>query len=322
MNRTDRLLAIILELQSRRSCRAEDLAATFEISRRTVYRDIEALAEAGVPIIATPGIGYSLVEGYFLPPVRFTVEEAIMLLLGSTMMTQAFDTEYQRASTVAAHKIEALLSDADRARVAELSARIQFIVPTTSDRSDEKDAIPKLRRAILDSQVVRFTYLSRHMAYKDVNSSEVRDVRPYNLVNVNGNWQLVGYCLLRQDIRVFRFSRMADLKILGQKFDRKEHLELWERAQRRMSQPTYPFTAVLEFDPESARWAQEDQFFYISDRQEVGDRLQVRLNAPDEQAVLQWILGWGKHVRVLEPESLRQRLIAELQAALNQLEQT
>ena len=80
MNRTDRLLAITLELHAHRYTRAEDLATQFEVSVRTVYRDIEALCEAGVPVVATPGYGYSLAEGYFLAPVMLTADEAGMLL--------------------------------------------------------------------------------------------------------------------------------------------------------------------------------------------------------------------------------------------------
>lgn len=82
MNRTDRLLAIILELQDRKHLRAEDLAAIFEVSKRTIYRDIQALCEAGVPVVAMTGQGYSLPEGYFLPPVSFSPDEALLLILG------------------------------------------------------------------------------------------------------------------------------------------------------------------------------------------------------------------------------------------------
>src|ERR1044072_6051147 len=94
VNKTDRLLAIVLELQARRAVRAEDLAALFETSVRTIYRDIQALSEAGVPIIGTTGQGYSLVEGYFLPPIRFTIEEAVTLLIGTEFIEQQFDEEY------------------------------------------------------------------------------------------------------------------------------------------------------------------------------------------------------------------------------------
>jgi len=70
MNRTDRLLAIVLELQGKGRQRAEDLAATFETSKRTIYRDIQALGEAGVPLISVPGRGYSLMKGYFFTPIE------------------------------------------------------------------------------------------------------------------------------------------------------------------------------------------------------------------------------------------------------------
>src|SRR5437588_970923 len=89
MNRTDRLLAIILELQGKGWQRAEDLAETFETSKRTIYRDIQALGEAGVPVVSLPGRGYSLMKGYFLPPLSFTTDEATMLLLGSDLMAQS-----------------------------------------------------------------------------------------------------------------------------------------------------------------------------------------------------------------------------------------
>ncbi len=105
MNRTDRLLAIVLELQGKRRQRAEDLARTFETSKRTIYRDIQALCEAGVPLISTPGQGYALMEGYFLPPLSFTPEEATMLLLGSDFMAQNFDAQYRAAAQSASRKI-------------------------------------------------------------------------------------------------------------------------------------------------------------------------------------------------------------------------
>src|SRR5262245_17319933 len=113
MNRTDRLLAIVLELQAHgsRSVRAEDLAARFEINKRTVYRDVQALSEAGVPIVAIPGQGYWLAEGYFLPPLAFSPDEAVMLLLGADFVAQNFDAQYRAAAESAARKIEAVLPE-------------------------------------------------------------------------------------------------------------------------------------------------------------------------------------------------------------------
>src|SRR5919109_5410206 len=111
MNRTDRLLAIVLELQAAGKRRAADLAATFEVGKRTIYRDILALCEAGVPIVSVPGQGYSLMKGYFLPPLSFTTEEATMLLLGSDFMAQNFDAQYRAAAQSAGRKIEGVLHE-------------------------------------------------------------------------------------------------------------------------------------------------------------------------------------------------------------------
>ena len=124
MNRTDRLLAIVLELQRKGARRAEDLAATFETSKRTIYRDIQALCESGVPVVAQPGVGYSLVEGYFLPPVSFNVDEATMLLLGADSASQNFDAQYRDAAASAGRKIEAVLSEKLRGEVEYLRGNI------------------------------------------------------------------------------------------------------------------------------------------------------------------------------------------------------
>src|SRR5216117_728482 len=105
MNRTDRLLAIVVALEARGRQRAVDLAELFETSPRTIYRDIEALSEAGVPVVAVPGQGYSLMEGYFLPPLTFTAEEAAVLLLGSDVMAQSFAASYRAAAEAAGRKI-------------------------------------------------------------------------------------------------------------------------------------------------------------------------------------------------------------------------
>src|SRR5258706_8400549 len=137
MNRTDRLLAIVLELQAVGRRRAEDLAATFEVGKRTVYRDIQALCAACVPIISTPGQGYTLLEGYFLPPLRFTADEALILLLGGDAMAQSFDAEYRAAAQSAERKIAGALPEALRAEVGSLRQSIRFVAEAAPGRRSE-----------------------------------------------------------------------------------------------------------------------------------------------------------------------------------------
>src|SRR5262245_58906611 len=98
MNRTDGLLAIVLELQRRVSARAADRAPTSETSARPSYGDIQTLCESGAPVVSQSGVRYSLGEGYFLPPVSFSADEATMLLLGADFVAQNFDAQFRDAA--------------------------------------------------------------------------------------------------------------------------------------------------------------------------------------------------------------------------------
>src|SRR5258708_29035499 len=164
MNRTDRLLAIVLELQGRRHARAEDLAAVFETSKRTIYRDISALGQAGVPLISTPGRCYSLMEGYFLPPLSFTTDEATLLLLGGDVMAQSFDAQYRAAAQSASRKIAGVLPEKLRSEVRSLRETITFGHEGNGLRPDAAAKLQQLRRAILAPTTVRFRYFARHSA--------------------------------------------------------------------------------------------------------------------------------------------------------------
>src|SRR2546421_4719607 len=150
MNRTDRLLAIVLELQGRGRQRAEDLAETFETSKRTIYRDIQALGQAGVPLISVPGRGYALMKGYFLPPLSFTADEATMLLLGSDFMAQNFDAQYRQAAQSASRKIEGVLPEKLRDEVRYLQSSFHFISAVRKVEADESNILQQLRRAIIE----------------------------------------------------------------------------------------------------------------------------------------------------------------------------
>src|SRR5260221_4657555 len=216
MNRTDRLLAIVLEIQAKKQVRAEDLAATFEVSKRTIYRDILALAESGVPIVAQPGQGYSLVEGHSLPPLTFNTDEALMLLLGTDVMAQNFDAQYRSAAQTANHKIVAVLPEKLRREVEYLKSSIQFIV---LNGPAAPGTLRQLRQAIIQCRTVRFRYNARYLDGKP-NGTSIREADPYALVHIGGAWMLVAYCHLRHDKRHFRLDRMEDVVILNTVFTR------------------------------------------------------------------------------------------------------
>jgi predicted DNA-binding transcriptional regulator YafY len=311
MNRTDRLLAIVLELQGKGHQRAEDLAETFETSKRTIYRDIQALGQAGVPLISTPGRGYSLMKGYFLPPLSFTTDEATMLLLGSDFMAQNFDAQYRAAAQSASRKIEGVLPEKLREEVHYLQNSILFVSRDILERSPQAELLQQLRRAIIQRTTVRFCYHTRNTV-DGKGEQNNREADPYGLVHVSGAWHLVAWCHLRQDIRHFRLERIESLELLPEIFDRPTGFTMLGSR----SKESRNIVIRTLFDHEVARWVQETPSFYTACQEHTPTGLLVTLHVRHESEVLQWLLSWGSHVQVLEPQSLRSRLAEEAQAIL------
>ena len=305
MNRTDRLLAILLELQRKGARRAEDLAATFETSKRTIYRDIQALCESGVPVVAQPGVGYSLVEGYFLPPVSFSVDEATMLLLGADSAAQNFDAQYRDAAASAGRKIQAVLSEKLRGEVEYLRGNIAFVTPASLVSGKSASFLPQLRRAIIERRTIRFDYHTRY-SQDGRDARNTREADPYAMLHYGGAWYLIGHCHLRESVRNFRLDRMTGLRLLEKTFNRPPNFRLEEPVDDQRN-----LKVVALFSPEAAPWVRESWSYYVDSMEEVADGLLVTMRVRVENAIFQWLFSWGAQVRVLEPESLRRRLMAE-----------
>ena len=310
MNKTDRMLAIVLELQRKGTLRAEDLAATFETSTRTIYRDIQALSESGVPILGAPGWGYSLMEGYFLPPVSFTAEEAVALLVGTDFVEKKFDSAYGQRARGARGKIEAILpagvrKDAERARSA-----IRLIADEeTGAGPAEKRRLEALRGAILEGRKVKFRYSAGMPGPGSGGRQSVRVVSPYGLVLTQGFWMLVGHCELRREIRHFRLSRMDELTTLEERFRLPDGFDMQGYA----APDDRNVRVRLLADPGLADRLKEKGTFYMESVEEREDGLLVTCRVRRPEELLGWILGWGADVVVLEPESLRERIREEIE---------
>lgn len=203
MTRLTRLTSILLQLQSRRVVTAQELADKFNITARTVYRDIRALEEAGVPIIGEAGKGYSLVDNYRVPPVMFTQEEINALLTAQQFFQKNADkSAYNDLSNVVT-KVKAIIRHAGKEKAEKLEERVHVF---SNEQSNETNLLPAIQLAITNNRVLNIKYHSVHS-----NSTTGRVVEPLGVYMTRGNWVMVAFCRMRKDLRELRIDRILKL---------------------------------------------------------------------------------------------------------------
>lgn len=305
MNRIDRLFATLLILQQKRTT-AQALANTFEISQRTVYRDIAALSEMGVPIVALPGEGYELMEGFYLPPLLFTPAEATALFLGGKMLIQHAAGSVVGQAQQALAKIEVALPLPTRQQALNLTRIIEFISPRELINLDDKHLL-LLQQAIQQRKVVAMRYRNY------TNQATERDIEPYALSYADDAWYVSGYCRLRREVRTFRLSRIEQLS----------QIEATFTPCRPVSTPADDRDLVVrvKFSAQVMPRVRERQHYAFENETAEPDSDAViatyRLSRPDE--ILPWLLGWGAAAELLEPAQLRAELRCEIEKLLNML---
>ena len=247
--------------------------------------------------------------GYFLPPLSFSADEATLLLLGSEVMAKMFDAQYWAAAESASRKIAGVLPEKQRLQVQTLHSSLRLLGSGIQDRPEVQAKLQQLRRAIVETRRIRFRYQGRQMRDNGRLATE-READPYLLVHSSNAWYVSGYCHLRRGLRNFRLERMDDLTLLDQTFTRPSDFDL----ERVNSRGTGNLIVRALFDAAVARWVQEAPSFFTVAQEATPDGWLVTLQVREERDVLQWLLGWGRHVRVLEPASLQQLIADEAQA--------
>jgi predicted DNA-binding transcriptional regulator YafY len=232
MNRLDRLTSILIQLQSKRLTTAREIAQRFEVTNRTIYRDIQTLRLAGVPIGEEEGKGYFLVEGYRLPPVMFTMEEARALVTTSKILNYHTEDSLRQNYESALLKIKAVLTLKDKDKLEFLDSRIGFQKPWAPTSL----YLDTIQHAITESEKLKIAYQTR-----GEEQLKERIIHPYAVYFSGAVWTTIAFCELRQEIREFRLDRIKELNIQPTHFDpdksfSMEHY-LEERSKRLFSNP-------------------------------------------------------------------------------------
>ncbi|HRI22105.1 MAG TPA: YafY family protein [Panacibacter sp.] len=218
MNRIDRLLGILTQLQSKKFVPAEKIADKFNISIRTVYRDIKALCELGIPVSFEPAKGYFVVQGYFLPPVSFSTEEANAMLLMESIVYAFADKSIQTNYSNALNKIKSVLRSSQKEKLELLTDNIKMQIPECQVL--RFDFLSVLQTAIASKNIIELEYTNNN------NTTTKRQIEPIGLVFYALNWHVIGWCHTRKDYRDFRVSRILTLQNTNLPFKRSPHIQL------------------------------------------------------------------------------------------------
>lgn len=299
-NVATRLITLILTLQNQPNRKASELADKLGVSIRTLHRYFAMLDEMGIPVYAERGPygGFSLVRGYKLPPLVFSMEEAVAVYLGTSLVGEMWGELYREASQGAMAKIENILPNEQRG---EVDWARRSLVTTGLQRANLSSISPileKLRFAARERRQVSALYQSQSNS-----KGTKRNIDPYALVFRGGWWYLVGYCHLRSALRTFRVDRMQSLKVLGKSFEMPVGFDIHAYLENELKDQ--PVTcARLRFVPEAAHIVASNPSLWESTQENHDGSMDVIIVAPDLQWLASFTLSFANWVKVLEPPEL------------------
>ncbi len=210
VNRLSRLTAILIQFQTKRMVTAPELSEKFQVSKRTIYRDIKALEKAGVPILTEEAKGYTLMEGYKVPPVMFTENQANALILAEQLVLKNKDASFVKDYSEAIDKIKAILRYNIKDKANLLANRTQYTQVINQERNSNN--LSDLQNALTNYNLVKMEYINKE------GTTTKRLIEPFALLN-SENWYLIAWCRLRKEFRFFRLDRIQKTKILSEHFE-------------------------------------------------------------------------------------------------------
>lgn len=313
MNRFDRITAILIQLQSKKIVKAQDLADRFDISLRTVYRDIRSLEEAGVPLYGEAGVGYSLVDGYRLPPIMFTREEALTFVTAEKLMEQFTDVATKSSYQSAMFKMKAVLRSDEKDLVENIEDSILIRKRNNQASSAPDNVLDILLKCISENCVAKMTY----NAFNSQEKTQ-RTVEPIGIYHENQWWYMIAWCHLRKDYRHFRTDRVGDIRISDEKFHKKhpsfkEYLETTEKNHQLE-------TVTIRINKQIAPYLQNQKYYYgfVSEVAH-NDKIEMTFQTLFIEGFARWLLMFADQAEIVEPPYMKaqiKELITEISKSL------
>lgn len=302
MNRIDRISAILIQLQSRRVVRASDIAERFNISLRTVYRDVKTLEEAGIPLIGEAGVGYSIMDGYRLPPVMFTKEEATAFLTAEKFVEKLTDATTIANHRSAMYKIRAIMRTAEKDMLEDMDSNIAVIKHHHQPIIAGNDYIQPILNSITQKSILSIEYFAHHS-----QENTKREIEPVGIFFLESYWHVIAFCRLRNDYRDFRTDRIRNLQPTGQYFT-KQHPTL-KAYIAQTAKEKHLETVIIRVEKEVYPNLSYQKYYsgFVSEKTN-GDLIEMTFLTTSLDGFARWYMMFGDHAEILEPDSLKDRV--------------
>lgn len=300
--RFDRIVAILIQLQSKRIVKAQDLADRFQVSLRTIYRDIRTLEASGVPILSEAGTGYSIMDGYKLPPVMFTREEAGSFVAAEKLMQNFTDKTLGDNFRSAMFKVKSVLRSKEKDWISTLESQIMVNPGREPFGSSVPDALEILMEGIAERRQVALMY----QAF-DAEAPTPRLIEAVGLFHENNCWYVMGYCHLREDYRQFRTDRISGISRTDRSYTR-QHGNI---DQYRKKEPLRNATTIrILIDKKIARHIHHGRKYYgYVSEVEYDNKIEMTFEiCESDTGFARWYLMFGDQAEILEPQSLKEHV--------------
>ena len=312
--RFDRIVAILIQLQSKRIVKAQELADRFEVSLRTIYRDIRTIEASGVPIVSEAGIGYSIMEGYRLPPVMFTKEEAGSFVAAEKLMQKFTDKGLGSYFESAMFKLKSVMNADEKDWVAAIESQILIDPEENLFNVLVPDALEILFEGIAEKKQVYLTYKAQ-----DADFPTERNVEPVGLFHEANFWYMMAYCHLRNDYRQFRMDRIQKIERTLKEFT-KQHKPVEYYLQNTSEEPGVEVR--IRVDKNIVNYIRSGRKFYgFIAEEDLGDQVEMLFIPRNiEDGFARWYLMFGDYAEIIEPQELKERVKVLSKAILENLQ--
>ena len=290
--RESRLFRIVYYLLQNGKATAPELAQKFEVSIRTIYRDIDSISSAGIPIYATQGKGggISILNDYTLDKSLFSEQEQEQMLTALQGMVATTEENSNELLT----KLSGLFQ-------INSTSWIEVDFSDWAHRTPQQDTFNIIKEAIFQKRTISFCYFSGK------GNKEKRNVRPIRLVFKSKSWYLYSFCLLRNDYRFFKLTRIKELEMLSETFTQ----DFTPTKIEKQIQVENTVAVKLKFDMQAAFRVYDE--FTDNITEDSQGNLYVQIDLPDNEVLYSYVMSFSDSVEIIEPQSIREQMKKRLQ---------